>query len=365
MKGEVLMLNVFKRFLSVSALLCLLAVLGACSRGGAIEEYFPLNANKTYHYIGGVDDVNSYSEFPLFISGGRVQFRVDTAESPIIQIMTVKDGGLWLQHFESQGFGEHTGGENRNHLLLQAPIRKGTKWNYLEVPEGNITAEITAVGLEVTTAYGTFTDVIRVEITDARDTTIIYYYAKDYGLIKRVMTRVTITEFWDAAGNVIQEMTEAEVVEDSFELGAITDGPLTASSYMFYPRADGQIAYRNMYFAIPTNADTKAFIMDTLRAALTEHGISLSAGTALKSAVTDRNRYTVDFDFSASFINDLRNSPVGEAAAFKSVISTLCYFFDHFYARVTVDGALYVPEGIETLAEDRFESVYHFNAIAE
>jgi PBP1b-binding outer membrane lipoprotein LpoB len=356
------MLNI-KRFLAIAGLLLILA---ACSKKETLADYLPVNPNTTYYYAG-LDEYNSFSEFPLYISESQIQYRLETASDAFVQVITVSDGEARVRFFQTDnfGFGEHTGAPIMNYLILKEPIKKGEKWDYERTAVGRRIAEITAVGLEMTVPYGTFTDVIEVTITFASGSgdAVRRYYAKGVGLIREESTRRTTVGDVDENQQLIPGTTVNETVADFHELTMVREGPADAELRLFKPDESGRIIYDTYGVKIETNGANE-FIMDFMRKELAASGITLSESTKINSVVTDRSDLvmTVDFDFSESFIADMKNSPAGEEAAFMSVISTLCYFYDHHRAGVRVNGALYYPQGVTVGGDGRVESIYHFNA---
>lgn len=70
---------------------------------------------------------------------------------------------------------------NDQTVILKSPLKKGTVWK-----NDKETREIAAIDAQVDTPAGNFSDCLKIKITNADSTSIVYqYYAAGVGMVKR------------------------------------------------------------------------------------------------------------------------------------------------------------------------------------
>jgi len=183
-----------KRNLLTSAIILIMIsiVIGtsACAKTSNVTElnvqaYFP-KKTMIKQFSGGFEN-SGFRQIIDKIEGDKVQLKqLDTGTSVIlIYQVTDKDIKLIFSKEEPDGqFKENYIGvveANADNIILKTPLEVGTKWTDVS----GLKLEITGINVAVKTPAGSFSTI---EVTSLRDTfKSKLYYAKDLGLVKRII----------------------------------------------------------------------------------------------------------------------------------------------------------------------------------
>lgn len=148
-----------------------------------IQEYYPIKENTRYIYEGTGNEFASYNVYNDYISGEKVQQRINNGGTVIASVIELKDGKLNKIYsrgevyyrenlLEATGYGEET--------LLMEPLKNGTTWTLKD----SRVRTITNTSADIMTPTGTFKAIeVTTVSTDGKN---LDYYAKNKGLIKSI-----------------------------------------------------------------------------------------------------------------------------------------------------------------------------------
>ena len=145
-------------------------------------DYFPLTLGNTWQYLGDGNEYASFSREVLYAENNKSQIKDDNGGTVSTSVFQVTANALTQVYFEGEDYDQGNmlnQPENRNIVILKAPIKPGTKWT-----AGNSTREIIDISTSVNTPAGKFNDCVKVKITD-NQSTMYEYYKKGIGLVKR------------------------------------------------------------------------------------------------------------------------------------------------------------------------------------
>ncbi len=146
-----------------------------------IADYFPLKEGTYYEYSTSGLDAGDQQIYVAYKDGNKIQRRLTTGNAIVTEVISYENGELRLVFADPFGYNEKiTDAAPRAELLiLQEPLKVGTKWNQ----EANTVSEITALNGTVTTPLGEYKDCL--EVTSQLPGIVQKdYYAKGVGLVK-------------------------------------------------------------------------------------------------------------------------------------------------------------------------------------
>lgn len=146
------------------------------------RDYFPMTRGSYWEYEGEGNEFASFTREVIFSDKDRAQFREDNGGTVVASIIEVTDTAVIRIFSRAEAYGNENYLEkqsNENSILLQSPIKIGTRW---EIPEG--TREITDTQAVVKTPAGEFNNCIAVT-SKVGKSTVVEYYKAGIGLVKK------------------------------------------------------------------------------------------------------------------------------------------------------------------------------------
>ncbi|MDP4106536.1 MAG: hypothetical protein Q8935_16485, partial [Bacillota bacterium] len=117
---------------------------------GTIEDFFPLKQNTHYVYEGTGNEFASYDVYNDYISGEKVQQRLNNGGTTKVNVVELTSGKLSKVYTRGEAYyRENLLNQKSDNIevLLMEPLKKGTTW---KLNDGS-TRSITNSGVEVTT----------------------------------------------------------------------------------------------------------------------------------------------------------------------------------------------------------------------
>ncbi|MEG6520438.1 TapB family protein [Desulfotomaculum sp. 1211_IL3151] len=147
-----------------------------------LRDFFPMTKGSTWEYQGEGNEYASFSREVLFLQDNKAQLREDNGGTVSISVLQVTDQEISRIYFQGEAYEDTNviNQEPNDHtIILKLPLSVGTKW---DVPHGN--REIVSINATVETPAGSFTNCIKVKVTQ-ENSTIFEYFKQDVGLVKR------------------------------------------------------------------------------------------------------------------------------------------------------------------------------------
>ena len=148
----------------------------------SLQAYFPLSIGSTWQYLGDGNEYASFTRKVLFKEGDRTQTMEDNGGTVSANIYRVTDGEVRLVYSKGEEYDKVNlldSKDNRNSIILKAPLKVGTKWKNAEDER-----EIVAINASVDTPAGRFEDCIKVSIK-SQNSTMYEYFKAGAGMVKR------------------------------------------------------------------------------------------------------------------------------------------------------------------------------------
>lgn len=145
-------------------------------------DFFPMTKGSYWEYEGEGNEFASFNRQILFVDGDRAQIREDNGGTVMATVIEATDTAVIRVFSRGEAYGDENYLENQPNestILLQKPLKVGTRW---EIEEG--TKEITDTEATVDTPAGEFNDCIAVT-GKIGESTIVEYYKAGIGLVKR------------------------------------------------------------------------------------------------------------------------------------------------------------------------------------
>ncbi|MDF2985649.1 MAG: Lipoprotein LpqB, GerMN domain protein [Eubacterium sp.] len=148
-----------------------------------IKDYFPLQNDVEYVYIGSGNEYASYNVYIDYIRDTKVQQRINNGGTETVKVFEIKNGQLTMLSSKSEvyyreNFLEATGGESE--VYLKEPLVVGNTWNL----KNSKKRTITNIDVDITTSMGGYK---AIEVTlDTPEGKTLEYYVKDIGLVKTI-----------------------------------------------------------------------------------------------------------------------------------------------------------------------------------
>ncbi|HWQ29573.1 MAG TPA: hypothetical protein VN549_01180 [Negativicutes bacterium] len=147
-----------------------------------VQAYFPLSIGSTWQYLGEGNEYASFTRKVLFKEGDRTQTMEDNGGTVSANIYRITDDEIRLVYSQGEEYDKVNlldRKDNRDSIILKAPLKKGTKWKNAEDER-----EIVASDASVDTPAGRFEACIKVSIK-SKDSTMYEYFKAGVGMVKR------------------------------------------------------------------------------------------------------------------------------------------------------------------------------------
>jgi len=147
-----------------------------------LADFFPVVAGSTWEYQGEGNEYASFSRKIVFTSGNLAQIREDNGGTVTASVYKISLNSVTRIYNLAEAYGQTNylkSAPNENLVILKTPLQVGTKWT-----EPNGTREIVDLKATVTTPAGSFTQCLKVKITD-KNSTVYEYFKSGVGMVKR------------------------------------------------------------------------------------------------------------------------------------------------------------------------------------
>ena len=147
-----------------------------------LGDFFPVVAGSTWEYQGEGNEYASFSRNILFTSGNLAQIREDNGGTVSAAVFKISPDAVTRIFFLGEAYGQTNylhSPSNENIVILKTPLQVGTKWTE---PNGN--REIVDLNATVTTPAGSFTQCLKVKISN-ENSTLYEYFKNGVGMVKR------------------------------------------------------------------------------------------------------------------------------------------------------------------------------------
>lgn len=174
-----------------------------------VPSYFPSFSGLTYSYLGVGNEFATFLREIQFVEGEYLQL-VDVSGTSLVRVYRITQEAVtelvrFEEFYEERSIIEEYKGKTEGTIILKAPLAVGTTWGEDPV------REIVAVGEEVTVPFGTFYDVVKIEVRHLESNATTYeYYAKNMGLIKVTSTFASDYVVESALGSLSHKLSPAE-----------------------------------------------------------------------------------------------------------------------------------------------------------
>ena len=145
-------------------------------------DFFPVVMGSSWDYQGEGNEYASFTRKVLFTSENLAQIREDNGGTVSAAVYKISPESVSRVFFLGEAYGQTNylkSPSNENIVILKTPLQVGTKWTG---PNG--TREIADLNAAVTTPAGSFTQCLKVKITD-KNSTVYEYFKKGVGMVKR------------------------------------------------------------------------------------------------------------------------------------------------------------------------------------
>lgn len=147
-----------------------------------VQAYFPLSIGSMWQYLGEGNEYASFTRKVLFKQGERTQTMEDNGGTVSANIYRVSGDEVRLVYSQGEEYDKVNlleRKDNRDSIILKAPLKTGTKWKNAEDER-----EIVATDASVDTPAGRFEDCIKVSIK-SQNSTMYEYFKAGVGMVKR------------------------------------------------------------------------------------------------------------------------------------------------------------------------------------
>jgi hypothetical protein len=147
-----------------------------------VKDYFPLSIGSTWQYLGEGNEYASFTRKVLFKEGDRIQTMEDNGGTVSANIYKVTGDAARLVYSQGEQYDKVNlldRKDNRDSIVLKAPLKTGTKWENAEDER-----EILATDASVDTPAGRFEACVKVSIK-SQNSTMYEYYKAGVGMVKR------------------------------------------------------------------------------------------------------------------------------------------------------------------------------------
>jgi hypothetical protein len=284
-----------------------------------IEDYFPIKGNMRYIYEGKGNEYAAYNMYIDYISGDKVQQRVDNGGTEVVKVIELKDGKLTelfsrAETYYRENFLETKA--NKNEILLMEPLVKGTTWTLKDSVR-----TITNTSVDITTPAGNYK---AIEVTTENPNgKSMDYYAKNVGLVKSVF-----------ASGELEVSSSLSKIEENFAL--------TQKINFYYPNInDDKIYYQSKDISFKTNDITKQVIEKAYKEVVKNNmGNVFSKNTKINSLYLNKDNM-VYIDLNKAFLTEMNAGASYEKMILQSIANTFGQYYNSEKVVLTIDSKLY------------------------
>jgi len=306
-----------------------------------IQDYFPIKGNTRYVYEGKGNEYAAYNVYIDYISGGKIQQRVDNGGSVMANVIELKNGKLTRlfsrgEAYYRENFLQTEG--NENEILLMEPLVKGTTWALKDSSRRTITN----ISADITTPLGNY-KAIEVTTEDPNGKTIDYY-AKDVGLVKSVFS--------------------SGEMEVSSSLSKIEEGvSLLQKVNFYYPNVDNnKLYYESKDINFKTNDITKQELEKAYKEVVRNNiGKVFTENTKINSLYLNKDNM-VYIDLNNAFLTGMNTGALYEKLILQSIGNTFGQYFNSEKVVLTIDNNLYAS-GHTTMKKGQYIKVNYENSV--
>jgi hypothetical protein len=289
-----------------------------------IEDYYPLQADTEYVYVGEGNEYASYNRYTDYLDKDNniIQTRTNNGGTETVRVIEIKDGKVSViaivnESYYRSNIMDKEVSEDESEILLMEPLVKGTEW---ELPDGR-KRFISETETNIDTPAGSFR---ALEVTTlSEDSTVKDYYAYQVGLVKSVF--------------------ESGDLEVSSLLGEInTDTPFTQTIDIFYPDVDEKIYVEQMTLSFRTGDVTSQVLQEAISKEVEKESYLPLTSTNTKINTLELGYDNiVDVDFSEELVKEMNAGAGYETLILQSITNTLGNYYGVTEVSITVDGKPY------------------------
>jgi hypothetical protein len=287
---------------------------------GKIEDYYPFKKNTHYIYEGTGNEFASFDLYNDYISGEKVQQRMNNGGTTKVNVMELNSGKLSKVYTRGEAYYRENLLNQKSEkveVLLMEPLIKGTTWKMDDGSKRTITD--TAAG--VTTPTGNY-KALEVTTESAKDKTIDYY-AKNVGLVKSV--------FVSGGSQITSTLSKIE-----------ENVPLIQNINFYYPNIDDEkIYYKTIPISFNTNEITREVIAEEYKKQVNNQlGAVFSKNTEINSLYLNQDG-KVYIDLNQAFMKEMNAGAGYEAMILQSVVNTIGQYYQVEKVYLTIDNQPY------------------------
>lgn len=285
-----------------------------------IKDFYLMRKNTRYIYEGVGNEFASYDVYNDYISGEKVQQRINNPGTTMANVLELKSGKLTKIYSRGEAYYREnllkvTGAEKE--VILKEPLKKGTTWT---LKDGRART-ITNTAVDVTTPTGNY-KAVEVTTVGTNDKTIDYY-AKNVGLVKSV--------FVSGETEISSTLTKIE-----------ENVPLIQNINFFYPNInDGKLYYKRKAISFYTNEITRKVLAKAYKEQINNQlGVVFSKNTEINSLYLNQDG-SVYIDLNQAFINEMTAGAAYEQMILQSVVNTVGQYYQAEKVYLTIDNKPY------------------------
>ncbi|MHB8061151.1 MAG: GerMN domain-containing protein, partial [Ruminiclostridium sp.] len=249
-----------------------------------IQDYFPIKGNIHYVYEGKGNEYAAFDMYIDYISGDKVQQRVNNGGTEEAKVIELKDGKLTELFSREEAYYRENflkAEVNKNEILLMEPLVKGTKWTLKD----SSVRTITNTSVDITTPSGNYKAIeVTTENPNGKSKD---YYAKNVGLVKSVY-----------ASGELEVSSSLSKIEENV--------PLTQKINFYYPNTnDDKIYYQRKDISFKTNDITKQVIEKAYKEVVSNNiGKVFTTNTKINSLYLNKDNM-VYIDLNNAFLAEM------------------------------------------------------------
>jgi len=290
------------------------------SEGLRIKDYFPIEGDIRYVYEGKGNEYASYNMYIDYISGGKVQQRVNNGGTEVARVIDLKDGKLTVVFSRGEAYYRENllnAESKENEILLMEPLSKGTTWTLKD----SRVRTITNTSADITTALGNYK---AIEVTtESQNGKTKDYYVKNIGLAKSVFN--------------------SGEMEVSSSLSKIEENvPLVQKINFYYPNTkDDKIYYERKDISFKTNDITKQVLEKVYKEVVSSNlGKVFTTNSKINYLYLNKDNM-VYIDLNKTFLTEMNAGAAYEKKILQSIANTFGEYYNSRKVVLTIDNKLY------------------------
>jgi len=306
-----------------------------------ILDYFPFEENTKYVYEGKGNEYASYYVFVDYLTGNRVQQRLNDGGTEMVKVLENKDGNLTMLLSKGECYYREnlTQSSNSNaEILLKEPLIKGTTWTLAD----NRKRYISNVEAYVTTPFSQYKTL---EVTtESKEDKTLDYYAPNVGLVKTV--------FISKGDEISSSLSKIE-----------KNVALTQTVKFYYPNVnEDKLYFVNKQLSFNTNDITK-IIFEKAFKDLPKGNLGKVLGTNVKIKSLYLNKDNIVYvDFTKELVSEMNAGSGYESMILQSITNTLGTYYGVDKVYITIEGSPYTSGHFE-MKKGEFFTVNFKNSV--